>query len=71
MEYYIDEFFIDIDRHRQGIGSKLMNSIKELIKQKGLKAIMLNTERGYPSRFFYESLGFEIEKSMIILDIGV
>lgn len=70
MEYYIDEFFVDIDHHRQRIGSKFMAGIKEELISKDIHAIILNTERGYPSQAFYESIGFKIEESMIILDIS-
>ena len=67
MEYYIDDFFVSTDYHRQGIGSKFMTAIKnELISQK-IHAIMLNTERGYPSHKFYESIGFQTEGDMVIL----
>lgn len=70
MEYYIDEFFVDIDHHRQGIGSKLMQGIKEELISKNIHAIILNTERGYPSQAFYEKVGFKVEESLIILDMS-
>ena len=67
MEYYIDDFFVSLDYHRQGIGSKFIEAIKnELISEK-IHAIMLNTERGYPSHKFYESVGFKTYEDTVIL----
>ena len=68
IEYYIDEFFVDVDLHRQGIGTTFMAKIKEELLKRDIHAIILNTERGYPSQSFYEKIGFRVENSMIILD---
>ena len=70
MEYYIDEFFVDVDLHRQGIGTTFMAKIKEELLRRDIHAIILNTEKGYPSQSFYEKIGFHVENSMIILDIA-
>lgn len=67
MEYYIDEFFIHSDFHRQGIGSKFVAAIKNELCSQNIHAIMLNTERDYPSYKFYESIGFKVDKSTVIL----
>lgn len=68
MEYYIDDFFIDVDQHRKGIGTKFMEGIKQSLRSRNIHEIILNTESGYPSQAFYESVGFQVEKSLIILD---
>ena len=70
MEYYIDEFFVDIEHHRQGIGSKLMSEIKKSLLAEDIHAIILSTERGYPAQSFYESLGFTVEETAIILEVS-
>jgi len=67
MEYYIDDFFVSPDCHRQGIGSKFMTAIKNELIAQNIHAIILNTERGYPAHKFYESLGFEVAEESIIL----
>ncbi|MCL1786540.1 MAG: GNAT family N-acetyltransferase [Defluviitaleaceae bacterium] len=67
MEYYIDDFFVSTDYHRQGIGSKFMTAIKNELLAQNIHAIMLNTERGYPAHKFYESLGFEASEASVIL----
>ncbi|MBU5437276.1 GNAT family N-acetyltransferase [Tissierella sp. MSJ-40] len=66
-EYYIDEFFIDTDIQRQGVGAKLMSKIKESLKQKDINAIILNTQRDFPSHKFYEHIGFNVHEGLIIL----
>jgi ribosomal protein S18 acetylase RimI-like enzyme len=67
LEYYIDEFFIDVDQHRQGIGNILMSEIKKYLLQDGINVIMLNTNRDFPAHRFYESLGFGVWQDSIIL----
>jgi len=67
MEYYIDDFFVSIDHHRQGIGAKFMTAIKDELIAQNIHAIILNTERGYPSHKFYLNLGFEAAEESIIL----
>jgi ribosomal protein S18 acetylase RimI-like enzyme len=67
MEYYIDDFFVGIDYHRQGIGSTFMSAIKNELIAQNIHAIMLNTEREYPAYKFYESMGFTADKSAVIL----
>lgn len=71
MEYYIDEFFIDTDCHRQGVGSKLMAYIKEECRLHQHSAIILNTHQGFPAQFFYERNGFSVEKGLIILTTAI
>ena len=67
MEYYIDDFFINVDYHRQGIGSQFMSAIKNELISQGIHAIMLNTERDYPAYKFYESMGFTSAENTVVL----
>ena len=69
MEYYIDDFFVSSDYHRQGIGSEFMAGIrKELISQ-NIRAIILSTERNYPAHKFYETLDFKVLDDTIFLAV--
>lgn len=70
-EYYIDEYFVDADRQGQGIGSALMAAIKADLSQRGIPAIMLNTERTAPAYRFYRKAGFEELEGLVILAADV
>lgn len=67
MEYYIDEFCIATDLQGQGIGSKFIDLIEGDIKARGMNAMILNTERNFPSRKFYEKNGFEVLEDLVVL----
>jgi aminoglycoside 6'-N-acetyltransferase I len=66
-EYYIDEFCVSYEMQGKGIGSRFINGIEEDIKERGMNAIILNTERDYPSHKFYEKNGFKAFGDLIIL----
>ena len=60
--FYITVLIVDIKHRRQGIGRALIESIKQLAVEKGIKAIELDS--GFhrtEAHAFYESLGFEKE----------
>ncbi|MGL4737639.1 MAG: GNAT family N-acetyltransferase [Cellulosilyticaceae bacterium] len=67
MEYYIDEFCVKAGLHGQGIGSRFMTLIEADIKAQGMNGMMLNTERNYPARAFYEKNGFEALEDLVIV----
>lgn len=67
LEYYIDEFCVSYKHQGAGIGSWFLDMIEEDIKLQGMNAIILNTEKGFPSHKFYEKNGFEVLKDMIVL----
>lgn len=67
MEYYIDQFCVVYKMQGKGIGSWFIKEIEEDIKKQGLNAILLNTEKDYPSQKFYEKNGFEIIDGLIVL----
>ena len=60
-ELWVDEFSVHPDYQRQGIGTKMIEYVREQLKQETEKIsyIVLNTERGYPSVKFYETNGFK------------
>ncbi|MEW9096067.1 MAG: GNAT family N-acetyltransferase [Clostridiaceae bacterium] len=66
-EYYIDEYFIDSDLQCNGIGSKLMNYIKEYLIFKNIHCIVLLTEKDFPAEQFYKKHGFEIKNNTIFM----
>lgn len=66
-EYYIDEFCVSYDIQGKGIGSWFIKAIEEDIKGKGVDGIILNTEKDYPSKIFYEKNGFKQLGDLIIL----
>lgn len=57
-EYYVREFFVHSGRQRAGLGSFLLRSIEEDLGERGLKSIVLNTERTLPAYRFYVQNGF-------------
>lgn len=66
-EYYIDEFCVSYIMQGKGIGSEFLKQIEDDIKKKGMNAMILNTEKDFPSQRFYEKNGFEIMKDLIVL----
>lgn len=67
MEYYIDQFCVKGKLQRQGIGSKFLKMIEENIRLRGMNAIILNTEKGFPSEKFYLKNGFRALDELIVL----
>lgn len=67
MEYYIDQFVIEYGSQGKGYGSKFIELIDTDIKNKGMNAIILNTEKGYPAEKFYLKNGFSIIDNVIVL----
>lgn len=66
-EYYIDEFCVSYELQGRAIGSWFINAIEEEIKELGMNAMILNTEKNYPAQKFYEKNGFKPFKDLIIL----
>ncbi|MGM0123787.1 hypothetical protein IGI37_001161 [Enterococcus sp. AZ194] len=67
MEYYIDEFCVDYNLQGKGIGSVFIDEIIKDLKKKNLNAIILNTDKNYPSKDFYIKNGFTVHEDLIIL----
>jgi GNAT superfamily N-acetyltransferase len=67
LEYYIDEFCVNYEMQGRGIGSWFIKAIEEDIKKQGMNAMILNTERDYPSQKFYEKNGFKPLGELIVL----
>ena len=58
-EYYIDQFCVKPALQGKGIGSVFLKSIEAEMRKEGINAIILNTERGFPSEKFYLKNGFK------------
>lgn len=58
--FYIDEFSVQPDVRRQGIGSRMLAFLREELKKEPqpISHMSLITERGFPSVAFYEKNGF-------------
>ena len=67
LEYYIDQFCVKPNQQGKGLGSTFLKSIEKDIKNDGMVAMMLNTEKGFPSEKFYLKNNFDILEELIIL----
>ena len=67
MEYYIDQFCVKADYQRHGIGGRFLELIEKNIHSNGMNAIILNTEKGFPSEKFYLKNGFCSFEELVIL----
>ena len=67
MEYYIDQFCVQSDLQGKGAGSNFLKLIEREIKAEGMNAIILNTERGFPSESFYLKNGFRLVEGLVTL----
>ncbi|WP_455717808.1 GNAT family N-acetyltransferase [Anaerosporobacter sp.] len=67
MEYYIDQFCVKVGMQGMGVGSHFLKLIEEEIKAQGMNAIILNTEKGFPSEKFYLKNGLSALDELVIL----
>lgn len=67
LEYYIDQFCVAPDWQNKGVGSRFLSLIEQEIQQEGMHALMLNTERGFPSERFYLKNGFQEAEGYVVL----
>lgn len=65
LELMIEDFYVDPDYQRQGIGSKLMNAVAEELKE--VDYFTLLTGRDFYSVDFYQKNGFEIKDSLVFM----
>ena len=67
MEYYIDQFCVKHDLQGKGVGSEFLKLIEADIRLQEMNAIILNTEKGFPSEKFYLKNGFDELDELVIL----
>ena len=63
-ELYIDEYFIDYNFQRKGIGKYLLENIEKEIKTKEYSSIILLTKEKFPSETFYLKNNFRKNDDM-------
>lgn len=68
-QLYIHKLYILPQLQGIGLGKKVIESIIDIAKNRKLSSISLNVNRFNKAQFFYEKLGFNIEKEEDI-DIG-
>lgn len=57
-EYYIFEFCIKEEKQGKGIGTQFLKKFEDIIKEKQVSIIFLQTERTVPAYGFYKKNGF-------------
>ena len=67
VEYYIDQFCVAPAFQRRGVGSAFLRLLAAACADEGVYGMMLNTERSFPARRFYERNGFRVEGSLAVL----
>lgn len=67
MEYYIDEYFIDYNGQRTGVGTEFLKRIEEDLRIRNINALILLTEQDTPAHKFYMKNGFSALKNCIAL----
>ncbi len=71
-EFWIDDLCVLDSYQGQGIGSQLLDFVKDELQKEKINRIVLNTLRSFLSEKFYRKNGFiEDEKSVVMLYQGV
>jgi len=70
-ELYIDEYLIDYNNQRKGIGKYFLGNIETDLKQKNYSNIVLLTKKTFPSELFYKENGFRTSPNMILMCKGI
>lgn len=66
-EYHIHEYFIDTTMQRGGLGSALMEYIKEYLTSVDIHCMVLLTERDLPAEEFYKKQGFKVNQDIVFM----
>jgi N-acetylglutamate synthase-like GNAT family acetyltransferase len=70
-ELYIDEFFIEHNIQRKGIGKYFLDYIEKDIKLKNYSRMILLTKKAFPSELFYKKNEFSISPNIILMYKGI
>jgi aminoglycoside 6'-N-acetyltransferase I len=57
-EFFIDEFFVRNESQGNGIGTKMLNYVKESLIENDYRRLVLLTNKGIPAERFYIKNGF-------------
>jgi len=66
-ELYIDEYFIEYNNQRKGIGKYFLEYIEKDLKHKNYSSMVLLTRKSFPSELFYRKNGFGTVPNMILM----
>lgn len=72
-ELWVDDFSVDPEYQGKGIGSRMIEFVREEMKKEKDKVsyLSLNTEKGYPAVKFYEKNGFKSDEGIIFMSADV
>ncbi len=57
-EFIMDEFFVETGRQGNGIGTKTVKSLVDILQEEGYTRLTLLTNRNIPAEIFYLKNGF-------------
>lgn len=64
-EFFIDEFFVSNEKQGNGVGTKLMNYVKDSLIKEDYTRLVLLTNKEIPAEEFYVKNGFYANKNRI------
>ena len=64
-EFFIDEFFVSNEKQGNGVGTKLMNYVKDSLIKENYTQLVLLTNKEIPAEEFYLKNGFYINENRI------
>lgn len=64
-EYLIDEFCVRTERQGEGVGTRFLAQIEAYLRERGIRAIFLLTDRDVPAYAFYRRRGFEEQTTTV------
>lgn len=67
MEYFVDQFCVGEKYQGRGFGSEFLRRIEERMPGESINAIILMTDRGFPSEKFYLRNGFKTLEEILVL----
>lgn len=67
IRFVLEEFFISSTLHGIGIGSQIIQFLKEYLKKKEVCSIELWTGRNFPAQGFYEKQNFTIQDDIVTM----
>ncbi|MGZ7043989.1 MAG: N-acetyltransferase family protein [Methanobacterium sp.] len=66
-EFFIDEFFVSREKQGNGMGTKLMDYVKDSLRKEEYKRLTLLTNKGIPAEEFYFKNGFYNNENRIVM----
>lgn len=71
LRYHINYFSVKTKNQNQGIGKKLLEKLKDIVKEEKIKVIDLNVDiNNEQAKKFYKKNNFEEEKILLHLNLG-